>query len=440
MNRQQGPLDHGNRSRLHVSQEVLVVAHSPSLSGTVAVHGAKNAALPMMAASILADGVTELVNIPDSADVHAMAQLLQTLGATVTFQSDSSCVRIDTTGLIGYTIPDHMMQTMRASVLVMGPLLARFGHACIALPGGCSIGSRPVNFHMANFGQMGATVELNGSSVSAYTKKLQAATIVLEYPSVGATENTLMAATLTSGTTRIINAALEPEVCNLIEMLTLMGAHITVCAPATIEVTGVPQLGPVRCEVIPDRLETGSLLLAAAITGGDVTVSNARPDDLDVFLLKLEQMGHTIETDQKLGVRLRATKTPQAISFTTAPFPGFPTDLQAPLMSALSIAHGTSMVHEAVFENRLIHVEQLNKMGASITVHGDRACVQGGARLVGTDVVASDIRASCALVLAGLAAQGTTVVHGVHHWRRGYQKLEEKLAALGADIRLVASR
>ncbi len=418
-------------------QQYLCIEKSPLLAGEAQIHGAKNAVLVMMAATILADGVSELHNVPDSADVHQMIKVLECLGAAIVFETSKNHLIIDTRSLISCTVPAELMKKMRASVLVMGPLLARFGRVVIAQPGGCSIGARPVNFHMQNFRSLGASVDVFGESVCADTKHLQGTRIVLEYPSVGATENALMAATLAKGTTHIINAALEPEVVNLIEMLQKMGAAIEVKAPNTIEVEGVTTLKAVSLNVIPDRLEAGSLLLAAAITGGSISLPTARPDHLDVFLLKLQQMGHTIERGQNnVGISLQATDRPQAVSFTTAQYPGFPTDLQAPLMAALCLAQGESIIHEAVFENRLIHVKELQKMGADISVHGDRAIVRGVKKLIGCNVQASDIRASCALVLAGLAAQGTTHVFGVHHWKRGYQNLEEKLVRLGADIRL----
>jgi UDP-N-acetylglucosamine 1-carboxyvinyltransferase len=365
-----------------------------------------------------------------------MIEVLRCLGATVEFDALKNYLKIDTRSLIESIIPVSLMKKMRASVLVMGPLLARFGRVKIALPGGCTIGARPVNFHMQNFRALGAQVIIEGHTIFAHVKKLQGNRIVLEYPSVGATENALMAATLASGSTVIINAALEPEVLNLIEMLKAMGAHIAIRAPNTILIEGVTALKPTCMEVIPDRLEAGSLLLAAAITGGSIYLPKARPDHLDVFLLKLEQMGHTIERGKNNeGIRITATNDPQAVSFTTAQYPGFPTDLQAPLMAALTVATGESIIHEAVFENRLIHVKELQKMGANITIEGDRAFVKGVCQLNGCEVIASDIRASCALVLAGLVAHGTTHVFGIQHWRRGYEKLDEKLFRLGAKIR-----
>lgn len=429
-------LEHQKPKYISLSQEeYLVVEKSPPLAGTAQLHGAKNAVLVMMAATILTDGISELHNVPDSADVHQMIQVLQCLGAAIVFDASKNHMHIDTRALVACTIPAELMKKMRASVLVMGPLLARFGRVVIALPGGCSIGARPVNFHMQNFRSLGATVDVTGESVCAHARQLKGTRIVLEYPSVGATENALMAATLAQGTTRIINVALEPEVMNLIESLQKMGAQIEIHSPNTIEVIGVKSLNPVSMTVIPDRLEAGSLLLASAITGGSISLPTARADHLDVFLSKLQQMGHAIARGPKnIGISLQGTESPKAVSFTTAQYPGFPTDLQAPMMAALCLADGESIVHEAVFENRLIHVKELQKMGAVIAVNGDRAIVKGVTSLKGADVVASDIRASCALVLAGLAADGTTHVFGTHHWRRGYQNLEEKLAGLGAFI------
>ncbi|MEX0671938.1 MAG: UDP-N-acetylglucosamine 1-carboxyvinyltransferase [Candidatus Babeliales bacterium] len=420
--------------------EHLSIEQSPPLSGVAHVYGAKNAVLVMMAATILADGISELSNVPDSADVRHMMQVLTCLGVQIIFDAARNYLYIDTRHLNAHVVPVELMNKMRASVLVMGPLLARLGKAEIAIPGGCSIGARPVNYHMKNFQMMGATIKIAGESVCAQAQLLCGQTIVLEYPSVGATENTIMAATLAQGTTRIINAALEPEVMNLIEMLQKMGASIGVLAPNTIEIVGVRALHAVHCEVIPDRLEAGTLLLAAAITGGSIFLPNARPDHMDVFLLKLEEMGHSVQkTYGQEGIGLRATSMPKAVSYTTAQYPGFPTDLQAPFMAAVVLAQGKSLIHESVYENRLIHVEQLQKMGAQISVQGDKAQVIGVAKLMGADLLASDIRASSALVLAGLAAEGVTRVFGVHHWKRGYQNLEIKIAQLGGKIRLKTS-
>ena len=333
------------------------------------------------------------------------------------------------------------MKKMRASILVMGPLLARFGKADIAAPGGCVIGTRPIDYHLKNFKKMGTIIEESPDYLTARADLLHAQRIVLEYPSVGATENILMAATLTPGTTTIINAAIEPEVLDLVSVLRKMGAKISIEAPATIIIEGVTSLQPIEHAIIPDRLEAGALLLAAAITGGSIYLPQAQAYAMDVFLLKLEEMGHEIIVGpQGIGITLKATKEPRAVSFKTAPYPGFPTDLQAPMMAALCLAQGISIVEETVFENRLLHIRELQKMGAQIKVEHNKAIITGVDKLYGASVIATDIRASCALVLAGMVAEGSTVMTGIHHWTRGYDGLENKLVALGAHVAVYAGQ
>jgi len=423
-------------NKLDAHDGVLFIEESGKLQGTVSVKGAKNAVLVTMASLILTEGKSILRNVPNSADVLQMSNLLQELGAEVLFDEIQNILMVDTTFVRNNRVRPEIMKKMRASVLVMGPLLARFGKAEVALPGGCLIGERPIDIHIKNFVKMGVSVSVEQEFLCAEAVGLKPARIVLEYPSVGATENILMAAVLTQGETTIINAALEPEVIDLIEVLKKMGADITMVAPASIVIKGVSSLKSVEHEVVPDRLEAGSLLLAAAITGGTVSVSNAYIEHLDVFLAKLQEMGHAIKLDGQRGVTLTATEFPQAVSFRTAPYPGFPTDLQAPMMAVLCLAEGKSVVHETVFENRFLHIRELQKMGAQISVEGDRAFITGVEELYGTHVIASDIRASCALVLAGLVAKGKTQVTGVRHWRRGYDALEKKLHFLGGRIEL----
>ena len=423
-----------------VSQECIKIIPKGPLSGSVSLVGAKNAVLVIMASTVLTQGTSILTNVPVSADVLGMIELLQELGAEVSFEKEKRKLTIDTSDVKNFTVSPDIMKKMRASVLVMGPLLARFLRAHIVFPGGCLIGARPIDYHLKNFKKMGVTIHHVDELLKAETKKLQASRIALEYPSVGATENILMAATLTEGTTTIVNAALEPEVLDLIEVLKKMGAKISV-APAMIEVTGVSSLQSFEHEIIVDRLEAGTLLLAGAISGGDVFVSNARAHDLDVFLMKLQEMGHEIEVGANgVGVRIKATQLPEAVSFKTGPYPGFPTDLQSPMMVAQCLAAGTCEIHETVFENRFLHVRELQKMGAQIKfIFGDKVQVKGVDALYGAHVIASDIRASCALVLAGLAAEGTTIMTGMKHWRRGYDKLEEKLTSLGASLAIDVS-
>jgi UDP-N-acetylglucosamine 1-carboxyvinyltransferase len=406
------------------------------LHGKLDLVGAKNAILVIMASTLLTSGKSVISNVPVSSDVLYMIKLLESLGAHIVFDRECKQVSIDTSTINGCAVDPEIMRKMRASILVMGPLLARFGRAEVVLPGGCLIGARPIDFHLKSFKCMGVQVHTMDDLLQAYTSGLQATRIVLEYPSVGATENVLMAATLTPGVTSIVHAALEPEVLDLICVLKKMGAQIEVQPPATIQITGVSSLQPVKHAVVVDRLEAGALLLAGAISGGDVTLINARAYDLDVFLMKLQEMGHVVEVGHDgVGVRLIATKMPQAVSFKTGPYPGFPTDLQAPMMVAQCLASGVCEVYETVFENRFLHVRELQKMGAQIKfIFGDKVQIKGVDALYGTHVIASDIRASCALVLAGLAAKGKTYMTGVNHWLRGYDMLEQKLNGLGAKI------
>ncbi len=416
----------------------LLVEESPALEGTVSLAGAKNAVLVIMLSRILARGVSILYNVPASDDVYQMIHLLHELGARIQFDQEEHTMNIDTTDLDGYRVSLEIMKKMRASVLVMGPLLARFGKVEIALPGGDVIGDRPVDIHIKNFEKMGVTVEQNGDFLTAHVKHLQHRNLLLEYPSVGATENLLMLAVLTKGTTRIINAALEPEVFDLIIALRAMGARITVDVPATIVIEGVESLHPAEHTIMFDRMEAGSLLLAGAITGGYVNVPEAPAHTMGLFLMKLQEMGHTILIGKDgVGVKIKATKTPKAITVKTIPYPGYPTDLQAPLMAALAISQGISKIQETVYENRLSHARELVKMGAHIDTQHDTAIIRGVEQLYGAHVIAGDVRASCCLVLAGLVAKGKTVVSGIHHWKRGYDNLEHKLRALGASVVLV---
>lgn len=419
-------------------QELIVVEKSGPLSGEVTLQGAKNATLVMMAALIAAKGISRLYNVPNIADVHIMMKVLAAVGADATYDADSKTLTVDATYVIKNTVPALLMQQMRASILVMGSLLARVGYASVGLPGGDAIGKRPIDFHLKAFRKMGATVIEDGNMVTAEVKKLTPCRIALEYPSVGATENIMLAALGTPGRTTIINAAVEPEITDLIALLQNMGACISVQVPATIHIDGGIPLRPTEYTVMPDRLEAGSIMLATAITGGELYLPNARPDTMDLFLAKLEEMGHTILTDNSgFGIRFIATENPRAVSIKTAPYPGFPTDLQAPMSAAQLMAHGTCVIEETVFENRLQHMQELQKMGArAVCETPSKAIITGGQQLHGADVIASDIRASLALVLAGFVAEGTTRIAGVHHWRRGYADLELTLARLGAAIRI----
>ncbi len=413
----------------------LQVERSLPLQGKAELVGAKNAVLVIMASLLLTSGKSRLSNVPYSADVLHMILLLRQLGAEISFFAQEHVLEVDTTQVNRWQVSHDIMKKMRASILVMGPLLARFGCADTVQPGGCLLGARSIDYHIKNFIKMGVDIQETGDSLSARVSKLKAAKLILEYPSVGATENLMMAAVLTPGTTQIVNAALEPEVFDLIAVLKKMGAKINILPPATIEIEGVHALQPVEHTILADRLEAGALLIATAATGGSIDLPQAPAHAMELFLLKLEEMGHTIIVGPYgVGVRLQATNAPRAVSFRTAPYPGFPTDLQAPMMALQCVAQGKSIIQETVFENRLLHVRELQKMGAQITVEHNTAVVTGVDELYGTSVIATDIRASCALVVAGLMAKGTTTMTGIHHWKRGYEALEEKLAQLGAHI------
>lgn len=419
-----------------MQQDYILVKKSKSLQGTATLSGAKNAVLPIMAALVLASGKSRLENVPGLTDVENMMILLQELGAEVAFDRTNNVLDVDTTNLKSWKVPYDLMRKMRASVLVLGPLLARFGKADIAMPGGCEIGKRPIDYHLKNFQKMGAKLSDTFDVLSLAVEKLQAQKIILDYPSVGATENILMAAVLTEGVTEIVNAALEPEVLDLIDMLQKMGAKITLNKHATILIEGVRELKPVEHKVMFDRLEAGALLLATAITGGDVYLPEAQPEVMELVLMKLEEMGHEVSYPAEGGIRLVATQKPQSVSFKTGPYPGFPTDLQALMMVVQSTAGGHCEVTETVFENRFLHVPYLKKMGAEMEAFGQKATISGVDVLYGNEVVATDIRASCALVLAGLVAKGETKITGLHHWMRGYESLDAKLRSLGANIEI----
>ena len=389
-----------------MSTEHVIIETSPALCGTVELTGAKNAVLVIMASLILTNGKSKLTNVPFSTDVLHMMSLLTSLGARVTADEAAQTLEVDTSSVNSFRVSPEIMDKMRASILVLGPLLARFKAAEVALPGGCTLGARPIDYHIQAFQRMSVEFVTEGDYLCARAAQLTPIRFVLEYPSVGATENCIMAATLTRGTTKIINASLEPEVLDLIDVLTKMGAHIRIAPPATIEIEGVSSLSPVTHQIMYDRLEAGSLLLAAAITGGELSLPTAPFDLMDTFLEKLEEMGHSvIEESTELVSGLKQQEA-RAVSFRTMPYPGFPTDLQAPMMTAQCLASGKSTIQETVWENRLVHVQELQKMGAQISVDGQTATIVGVDELYGASVIAPDIRASYALVIAGLAAPG----------------------------------
>ncbi len=431
-----------------MSERFLLVKQSQPLQGFVEVTGAKNAVLVIIASLLLAEGKSTLYNVPNSADVRCFIALMMELGALVHFDIKQKILTIDTSTVNKIEVSPEIMNMMRASILVMGPLLARFGKARVALPGGCLIGARPINYHLQGFRRLNILLEENQpylfASTNTSTSAPQHERIALEYPSVGATENLLMYATLKPGETVIVNAAIEPEVLDLIDILKKMGASIS-CEPGqVIRIVGVNHLKPVEHTIIPDRLEAGGLLLAACVTKGSVHLPNARADHMDIFLEKLREMGHEVYTGTNptpthplQGVSLTACQNPRGINIKTGPYPGFPTDLQAPIMTAMALSKDVSTVEETVFENRLMHVKELTKLGAQITVEGQKATIRGVEKFYGTELIATDIRASCGLVLAGLVASGETKIGNIHHWERGYDKLEEKLRFMGAQISLI---
>lgn len=420
-----------------MSSGYILVKKSAPLVGTVALSGAKNSVLAIMASLVLTRGVSILRNVPAIDDVKQMIQVLLSLNAMVDFDAEHNILRVDTTRLQNNPLAQESIKKFRASLLLFGPLLVQFKSVKIAMPGGDAIGARPIDYHIKNFAKMGAQAYQDNEYLYGTTKKLHAARFVLDYPSVGATENLMMALVLVPGESWIVNAALEPEVLDVICVLAKMGANIEIVSPAMIKIVGVEKLFSVDHEIIFDRLEAGSILIAGAITKGDIYLPQADVFAMELFLMKLEEMGHMISTGRDgKGVRLQACQNPIAVSFKTGPFPGFPTDLQALMMAAQVVALGSCSVVETVFENRFLHVPEMNKLGAQIQATGHYATMQGAScPLQGTDVKATDIRAACALALLGLAAEGQTrVFDGVHHWKRGYETLDTKLNELGASI------
>jgi len=409
------------------------------LQGAIPIGGAKNAALPLMAASLLADRPLALANVPVLADIGTMAALLRGLGVEVQSRpatcNGGSDLVLDASGLTGTTAPYDQVSKMRASVLVMGPLVARHGRAEVSLPGGCAIGTRPIDLHLKGLEQMGAAIELaNGYVVASAPHGLKGAQIRFPLVSVGATENLLMAAALAKGDTVLSNAAREPEIGDLARCLNAMGARIEGIGSDTLRIQGVERLHGAHHRVLPDRIEAGTYAMAVAATGGDVTLVGCTAEHLATPFAKLAEAGIAVDPTPQ-GVRVaRNGARPRGVDITTAPFPGFPTDLQAQMMGLLVTADGASVITETIFENRFMHVPELARMGAQIVVHGATATVRGVERLRGAPVMATDLRASVSLVLAGLAAEGETLVNRVYHLDRGYERLVEKLVACGADI------
>ena len=413
----------------------LVVRGGTPLRGEVRASGSKNSTLALMAASLLAEGETQLCNVPRVRDVSAMLELLCALGARADWDPDDPhAVRIDATRVERAEAPYDVVRKMRASFMVLGPLLARFGQARVSEPGGCAIGVRPVDQHLKGLTALGAKVALDHGYVEATAPRLRGARVVFDVTSVNGTQNVLMAACLAAGETAIENAAREPEVVELAAVLGRMGAEIRGAGSDRITVQGVPRLRAVAHEVSADRIEAGTLLVAGLISRGEVRVTGVDPEALESTLEKLRDAGAELEVGPGV-VGLRAPERPRGLQVMTAPFPGFPTDMQAQLMAALAIAQGSSIVTERVFENRFMHVPELQRMGADVTLAGRSAHVRGVVRLMGAPVMATDLRASAGLLLAGLAAEGETTVNRVYHIDRGYERIEEKLRGLGAEIR-----
>jgi UDP-N-acetylglucosamine 1-carboxyvinyltransferase len=405
------------------------------LRGEIAVSGAKNAALPLLFASLLTDGECLLRRVPQLVDIRTALRLLRDLGVQYEWLGDGH-VALSAHTVKHYEAPYALVKTMRASFLVLGPLLARFGRARVSTPGGCAIGARPVNIHLDGLQRLGASIRVHHGYVEAEARRLRGAHIVLDFPSVGATENLMMAATLADGTTVIENAACEPEVEDLAAMLNAMGARVAGAGTPIVTIDGVGALHGAAHEVIPDRVEAGTFLIAGAITSGDLLVRGARADHLTAFLAKLRETGTRVE-ERDDGIRVVGAGRPGGVDIVTQPYPGFPTDLQAQMMALLSLGDGPSMITETIFENRFLHAQELVRLGADIRLAGNTAAVYGVALLSGAPVMATDLRASVSLILAGLAANGITEVSRVYHLDRGYERIEEKFAHLGADIRRV---
>ncbi|PLX90454.1 MAG: UDP-N-acetylglucosamine 1-carboxyvinyltransferase [Desulfuromonas sp.] len=414
----------------------LIIHGGRRLTGEVAVSGAKNAALPLLFATLLAPGPHRLGNLPQLRDITTAEHLLAGLGATV--ESRNGRVVLTSNTPATFEAPYELVRTMRASVLVLGPLLARYGLARVSLPGGCAIGARPINLHLKGLEAMGAEIHLDHGYVEARAKRLKGARIYLDLPTVGGTENLIMAATLAKGTTVLENAAREPEIVDLVRALQGMGAKIEGAGSDTVTIEGVDELKPMDYAVMPDRIEAGTLLLAAAMTAGQVRVLGARPEHNEALLSKLEEVGADIDIDEA-GICVTGPGEICPVNIRTQPYPGFPTDMQAQFMALMAIGRGTSVVSETVFENRFMHVCELQRMGADINIDGHTATVQGVEQLLGAPVMATDLRASACLVLAGLAADNTTELSRIYHLDRGYEGLEQKLRKLGADIERVSA-
>lgn len=409
----------------------LIIKGGKRLSGDVTVSGSKNAALPIFISTILAPGTHEIRNVPFLRDINTTIKVLESLGSSI--EGNGNVVRIDTSRLSGHEATYDLVKTMRASVLVLGPLLARFGKARVSLPGGCAIGARPINLHLKGLEALGAEIILEHGYVEARARRLRGARINFDISTVGGTEHLLMAAATAKGETILENAAREPEIPELADVLTKMGAKIEGAGTDTIRITGVSELQPVTHSVMPDRIEAGTFMTAAAITGGDVRIHNMRPDHLDALVFKLQDAGVEITHKDNI-LRVKGPRRIRSVNIKTRPYPGFPTDMQAQMMALMTMAEGTSVISENIFENRFMHVSELLRFGADIIIEGNTATVKGVKKLSGAPVMATDLRASASLILAGLAADKTTEISRIYHLDRGYEAIEKKLAGLGADI------
>jgi UDP-N-acetylglucosamine 1-carboxyvinyltransferase len=418
-------------------EKLIIQGHIP-LNGEIKISGAKNAALPILAASLLSSAPIQISNIPHLQDVTTIVSLLGQMGMRITLDERSN-IEVDASRLASFHAPYELVRTMRASVLVLGPLLSRFGKAEVSLPGGCAIGTRPVDQHLKGLQAMGADICIENGYIKASSGRLNGTTIVMDIVTVTGTENIMMAAVLAKGQTVIHNAAREPEVEDLANFLNTLGAKISGAGTSTIIIEGVESLGAGSYHVLPDRIETGTYLAAAVITSGKIKVKNARPDLLESVLLKLEETGAWIDTGTDwISLDMKGQR-PRAINISTAPYPAFPTDMQAQIMAVNTVAEGTGVITETVFENRFMHVQELQRMGANIALKGNTAICTGTDKLHGAPVMATDLRASASLVLAGLAASGETAIDRIYHIDRGYECIEEKLAQLGARIHRMPS-
>lgn len=417
----------------------LLIESSPPLSGEVRISGAKNAVLPILAATLLGSSTSSLSNVPHLNDVTTTMSLLARMGCQITM-GDNMRVDVDPTSINDYTAAYELVRTMRASILVLGPLVARYGQAEVSLPGGCAIGARPVNLHIEGLRAMGAEISIDGGYIRARAGRLQGARIAFEMVTVTGTENLLMAATLASGTTVLENAAREPEVVDLANYLIAMGAKISGAGTSTITIEGVDELQGCEYSIVPDRIETGTFLVGAAVTRGKIRVRDTVPGILTAVLDKLTECGADITTGEDWIELDMHGQRPRSVSITTAPYPDFPTDMQAQFCVLNALAEGTAKVTETVFENRFMHINELQRMGADMTVDGNSVTIRGVERLTGAPVMATDLRASASLILAALMADGETTVRRVYHIDRGYERIEEKFHQLGAEIRRVPDK